>query len=228
MSTALFILGAAATAGLGAAAVIAASKRKELMHELDLPAPGNEPHAKCSAWPKPIVVGHPGKNTEVDAELALMAKVFEAYGVDLSMVTPREVTTMPKAPGGPVAIPPRMYWPAMAMTLVHGFMPLRKQLGAPISLRGYRPQDYNAAVGGTKCSRHQGFDAIDMRAGAKTKALALLAAEMFIQHGAEYRMGLGVYGWPNPSVVHIDLFGRDKPAKWEQAALAIAAVKEAA
>ncbi len=62
-----------------------------------------------------------------------------------------EFFQMPEAPRidgrRPVAIAPRNLWPNAIPTL-RAFDDLRAQWGRPLPIRGYRPVDYNAAVGG--------------------------------------------------------------------------------
>lgn len=180
----------------------------------DAPAP--EPDATQEFGPvdtskkaKPIAVG-PRNDPEIAALITEMRDEFVSQGVDLSVVTPEEVTEMRKAPGRPLAIPPRAYWPMMARTLVEGFMPIRAALGRPINIyNGYRPEDYNEAVGGKPGSRHQWFQAIDMipmgGGAAARRELALLAAAFYVSRGSELKVGFGTYGDPSsPSGVHID------------------------
>ena len=117
-----------------------------------------------------------------------------------------EVTRMPKAPGQPVAIPPREFWPRMARTLRETFMPLRLAVGMPLSVRGYRPPDYNEAVGGAPRSRHQWFEAIDLRVVggslADRQRLALAAAALYVENGRAEKLGFAVY--KDTLTVHFD------------------------
>ena len=164
--------------------------------EPDVLPPSGSSQWPVRALPAPIIVGDP-KNPDVASLLMEMEDLFRAQGVDLSVVTAEEVTRMPKAPGQPVAIPPREFWPRMAQTLRLVFMPLRAAMGKPLSLRGYRPADYNAAVDGAPGSRHQWFEGFDIRVvdgtAADRRRLATLAAQMYAERGAEYQMGLGIY-----------------------------------
>jgi len=95
-------------------------------------------------------------------------------------------------------------------------------MGQPFSLRGYRPADYNDAVGGAEQSRHQDFGGLDIYLVAPNNTsqdrqrLALEAARYFVQWGGKIGMGFGAYGQPTPSNIHIDV-GRSKPATWESA-----------
>ncbi|MCH9680371.1 MAG: hypothetical protein K0V04_02970 [Deltaproteobacteria bacterium] len=146
---------------------------------------------------------------EVAGLLAEMGELFEAEGVDLSVITPAEVTQMPKA-GGAIAIPPPAYWPRMALTLREVFMPLREAMGVPLAVRGYRPPDYNRAVGGAPKSRHQAFEALDIRvAGSHSTAgrrreLAERTAALYRERGGALKLGFGAYGYPIPGNVHVD------------------------
>lgn len=182
----------------------------------DEPVPGPGP----SGWPvytwgdgpkaAPIVVGDQF-DPEVAAQLIQMEGDFASLGVDLSKVSAYEVTRMRKAPGKPAAIPPREYWPRMAQTLREAFMPLRQEIGKPLAIyNGYRPADYNEAVGGAAGSRHQWFEGLDLDVeGSKTadrKKLAALAAQLYLALGDDLEMGFGVYGNnpEYPTNIHID------------------------
>jgi hypothetical protein len=177
---------------------------------------------------KPIMVGDP-LNPEIAAKLAEMDDYFRSMGVDAT-ITAKELTTLPKAPGRPVAIPVRRYWPNMAYTLVQGWNPIRRAMGEPLSVRGYRPPDYNKAVKGAPGSRHQDFSGLDIYAtgGSKSRRrLALVTARLYLdKRDRTHRMGFGAYGRPNSSNVHID-FGwtsSKRPGTWEDGPYYIAEV----
>lgn len=180
---------------------------------------------------KPIMVGDP-RNPEIAALLSEMDDYFRSMGVD-DTITAKEVTTLPKAPGRPVAIPVRIYWPNMAYTLVRGWNPIRRAMDEPLTVRGYRPPDYNKAVTCSKkvagkCvkwttgSRHQDFSGLDIFAsGSKSRRrLALVTARVYMDNDNKTaRMGFGAYGRPTPSNVHID-FGwtsSKRPGTWRDA-----------
>lgn len=163
-----------------------------------------------SRFPTPIAVGSPS-DPEVSGLLEEMDEYFRSEGIDTGLVSAAEVTQMPKAPGKPSAVPPREYWSRMAMTLREVFMPLRASLGVPLAVRGYRPTDYNEAVGGAKGSRHQAFEALDIRisgdanTSAKRRELVDHAARIYSDRGRELKMGFGVYGkLPAPQHIHVD------------------------
>lgn len=177
-------------------------------------------------FPTPIAVGRPD-DPKVAPLLAEMDELFRAEGIDTAVVSAAEVTTMPKAPGQPVAIPPRDYWSRMAGTLRDVFMPLRRALGVPLSVRGYRPPSYNRAVGGAGGSRHQAFEALDIRISgdantvAKRRELVDRAAEIYRDRGRDLKMGFGIYGkLPSPSHIHVDT-GHQRRT-WGDAAKAVA------
>ena len=165
---------------------------------------------------KTIAVGKPS-DPKIAAWLKSMGEVFKQGGVNVAQFSPVEVTTMPKAPGHPVAIPPQQYWPRMITTIVKVAQPLRAEIGVPFSLGGYRPADYNAAVGGKPGSRHQWFEALDIRAKGKTEELKLAAARFFVEHPT-WSIGLGIYS----GNIHVD-FGY-KRRTWEDAKKYIAKV----
>lgn len=160
--------------------------------------------------PEPIIVGDP-KNPEVAALLAEMDDLFTSMGIPREYVSAREVTELPEAPGRPSAIPPRPYWPRMGYTLLYGFLPIRRAMGVPLLLRGYRPPSYNAdrsgepyVPGKDRGSSHMYFEAIDVRAPKDRRRLALVTARWFSRDGVRLRAGFGAYGHPVPSNVHVD------------------------
>ena len=188
----------------GAALVVELLMRGD--REGDPPVAPAEPSP--SGFPVPIAVGRTD-DPDVAPLLEEMGTLFEREGIDLGVITPAEVTMMPSV--GQVAIPPRSYWPRMALTLREVFMPLRKAMGVPLVIRGgYRAPDYNAAVGGEPKSRHQAFEALDIRVASghssadRRKELAQQAAKIYRSRGSELKMGFGVYGFPVPGNIHVD------------------------
>ena len=193
---------------LGAAGLVALASGGN-----DAPSPGAAPGGSqepegggvSGAPPKPIAVGDP-KDPELASLLQQMRDEWASSGVRVDWFDPVELTTMRKAPGRPVAIPPREYWQRMARTLLV-VQELRAELGPLTVYNGYRPADYNKAVGGAKGSRHQWFEAVDMYPtsgeAAQRRTLARAAALLFLRRGHELAMGFGVYGTNTPSV-HVD------------------------
>ena len=122
-----------------------------------------------------------------------------------------EFFRMPEAPRidgrRPVAIAPRNLWPNAIPTL-RAFDDLRAQWGRPLPIRGYRPVDYNAAVGGARRSIHQWGGAIDIKlkqagyTASERQDFAVLAARYTLDNPAA-KWGFGVYNDP-PTTVHLD------------------------
>ncbi|MCH9736089.1 MAG: hypothetical protein K0U78_16310 [Actinomycetia bacterium] len=166
-----------------------------------------------STFPRPLLVSQRG-NPELEALLREMEDDWRSAGIDLSVITPAEVTRLPKAKAGTHAIPPRELWPNMVGTIRDVFMPIRAALGVPVSARGYRPPDYNEAVGGSPGSRHQDFSALDLRS-EKPRDMALAAAKIFAERGVQLDMGFGAYGYPRPSNIHVDTGWRRR--RWRDA-----------
>jgi len=154
--------------------------------------------------PDPALVGNPNLPEIAEALRELEAWLKSQDGVPSSNWTAREITTMPKAPGQPVAIPPRSLWANMVSTL-QIFSRIRRRMGVPLSLRGYRPLDYDRAVGGAKNSTHTYFNALDIRATSPEdkRRLAVIGAQEYLENPEE-KIGLGIYGPTTPSNIHID------------------------
>ncbi len=168
-----------------------------------------------------LAAGPPDK-PEIASYLAEMREFIGAYGIDPTGWTVREILTMPKAPGQPVAIPPRDLWPNIVGTL-ELYAKLRRRMDVPLGLRGYRDKSYNEAVDGAKRSQHLWFGALDVRApkGHKQR-LARETARLYLELEDE-SIGLGIYGYPHPSNIHIDTGYRRR--RWREAAKWIKAVK---
>ena len=164
--------------------------------------------------PDQIAVGQPS-----DPAIARWLDQLDAY---LSREVPREgwsareLTTMPKAPGAPVAIPPRSLWGNMVPTL-RLLGELRRRMGnEPLALRAYRPPDYDRAVAGGGTSLHTYFAAIDIRHPDRRR-LASTAARLVLDRPDE-SIGFGVYGAGpsgSPSNIHLDTGWRRRT--WEHA-----------
>lgn len=157
-----------------------------------------------SAKPKPLYVSERG-DPELESLLQQMDDEFASAGIrDFSAA---EVTKMRKTPGPSYAIPPRSYWPRMIDTL-ELVQSIRDAWGQPISVyNGFRPEDYNKAVGGAPGSRHQWFEAVDLMPTGDRDDFATLVAMRFT--AGEPDMGFGVYGKPgHVTGVHIDTHRR--------------------
>ncbi len=161
----------------------------------------------------PISVGNPGEVRIASLLSEIDALLQDAGVLDFSA---RELTTMPEAPGRPVAIPDRRDWPSLVQ-IAKIAQKIRDQVG-PLNVRGYRPSDYNAAVGGAPGSRHQWGQAIDFKISGKSDADRVEVLRLALETAAsrpELRMGIGAYGSP-PRTVHIDAGGpkNKRPALW--------------
>lgn len=135
--------------------------------------------------------------------------------------TARELCTLPKTPGRHVAIPHRSLWANMIPTLVV-YHDLRRELDVPFSLRGYRPPDYNRKVGGSRNSTHQWFGALDVYAPVPNRQELARAAARYWHADPGLPLGLGIYGHPFSSNIHIDVGLRRRT--WAQAKTWIAEV----
>jgi hypothetical protein len=193
---------------------------------------------------KPIVVGE-ASDPNVAPYLASLATTFINHGVNIQRVSPFALTVMTKAPltdgpdpgsdkSRPVAIPPTEMWEGLA-TVAGIVSQVISQIvinGEHLVWRvtGYRPKDYNAAVGGAPKSRHIYGDAIDVwlptsliangSATQKTEArerLRMAFARYIVAHQNTSGLGFGFGVYTND--IHIDI-GRKKGTivTWEQGA----------
>lgn len=147
---------------------------------------------------KPIASGEysaPG----VAARLAEMDESLRFAGV--VHFNARELCLLRKAKplGKFYAIPPRTMWPKIIATLMRIAEPLREAYGGPLVVKsGWRPADYNGAVGGAPGSRHVRFEAIDLTCDDVDR-LRNLAADLWVRTPDE-PFGLGLYA----GNIHVD------------------------
>lgn len=187
-------------------------EKDEGEHEPPVQAPQQNPDAAVDTLapgtgtpPAAMIAGDP-KDPEIAALLQELQDFLASSGAPLTYASAQEITTLPKgnlySGRRAVAIPPRELWANMVPTLKL-FSEIRKQLGAPISIRAYRPPDYNKAVGGKPRSIHQWFSAMDLYPPAgRHKDLALIAASHYY---SAPKMGFNVYGTTSaPTDTHID------------------------
>ena len=161
--------------------------------------------------PKPVLVG---LRTEPAIAAALAQLDGRLADAGVRWVSAFELCRMPKAPGQPVAIPHPDLVPRILVTLAEVWMPIRQTFGRPIPTRAYRAPAYNAAVGGKSWtgnrigSLHMRFAALDLRcfrmSSGERRRLAAIVADVYLQRGADVRMGFGAYGFPAPHAMHID------------------------
>lgn len=200
--------------------------RREAKDDPNVPDPSPTGTTK---WPKPIYVGRRG-DAQLEELLDDLDAFLRANAIDTSIVSASELTVMPKTDGPAYAIPDRSMWPNIlgASRLV---MEVRHELGFPLRLSGFRPADYNKAVGGAPKSQHVGFRAIDYRPvnehnnTANRRKLALVSGRIFLANPTR-AIGLGLYGYPTPSNGHFDT-GYIRRT-WEETKLYLADLKKVA
>jgi hypothetical protein len=114
--------------------------------------------------------------------------------------TARELCLMPH--NGGYSIPPRSHWPRMKRTIDEVALPIRLAYDGPLNVRGYRDPSYNREVNGSSGSRHQWFEALDLRpaGGGDIRALRRIAIDHFLDH-PKLSIGLGLYA----GNIHIDI-----------------------
>ncbi len=121
--------------------------------------------------------------------------------------TAREVTLLRR--WGVVREPMRATWAAMVPTLQLADM-VREELGHPLAVgSGYRPTDYNSAVGGATNSQHLHNRAVDLDLPTgytdteHRVAFADAVGRLWHEYSGTLKMGMGVYE-DNPRRIHID------------------------
>lgn len=150
--------------------------------------------------PKPAVL-YVGKRGDPDLEALLADMNDDLAAVGVRNFKADELTRLRKTDGPAYAIPDRAFWPRLIRTalVVQGW---RDEIGEPIVVyNGFRPTDYNRAVGGGKYSAHQWAEALDTYVRGDKDRYALIAARAYVERGRALRMGLGVY---TDLEVHVD------------------------
>ena len=159
----------------------------------------------------PLYVSKRG-DPELEALLTELDDYLRAEGVD-DTLSAAEVTKMHKTSGPSYAIPDRKYWPNMARTGREIWNPFRRHRGRPATVyNGYRPTDYNAAVGGASGSRHQDFAALDVSADKRDK---LFLGGIYAARARELDMGYGAYKGPRAHFDAGDGSHPRRPTTWE-------------
>jgi len=161
---------------------------------------------EVGSWPppEPILTARPSEGYAA-TWLERLEEFLEGELGSRTGWTARELCTLPKTPGRQVAIPPTVLWENMVPTL-RIYQELRAELGVPFSIRGYRPLAYNRSpkVNGSRRSVHMWFAALDVYAPVSNRQdLARAAARYFDAH-PDLDLGLGIYGHPWSSNIHID------------------------
>lgn len=96
----------------------------------------------------------------------------------------------------PFAAPPAAMWPEIVPTLALLRDEVVPLVGPVEVVSGFRTERYNARAGGSKGSRHKGFEAVDVvprRSWSRT-ALHEALLGLWSGHGPARKMGLGLYG----------------------------------
>ena len=121
----------------------------------------------------------------------------------------KEVLTLARA-GIVAPVPPEELWENILSALTVA-MVIRKKMGCPLLVgNGYRPAKLNRAVGGSKRSQHVTFRALDLdlpsryQSRARQERFYKIAAEIYLDHGRELKMGLGIYRPNKGTRIHID------------------------
>lgn len=193
---------------------------------------------------KPPAAWVAGQEDECSYEMGLLERYLDARGLTGHGWSIWELCRLPKGSGArPVAVPPSGLWPNIVPTL-RVYEALRAAMGEPLMLRCYRPPDYNRAVKGASQSLHMWFAALDVYAPVDDRqALAHLAASVYLAGDDVWRkpatamreeiqaikgdletLGLGIYGYPWPSNIHIDTGWRRRT--WDDAKAYIDEVKQ--
>lgn len=142
-----------------------------------------------------------GNAHEVSGYLEDMDKLLLNAGV--TNFTARELFRLRKVTPAKYAIPPLSLWANLVNVCKHVAEPLRARVGVPLLVvNGYRPTDYNEAVGGAPHSSHLKGYALDVTVGdvdgdrdvdGEDKAiLRAHAADLFVELDGQ-PIGVGFY-----------------------------------
>ena len=208
------VAGAAVTSGAAAYWLVRALQRKRLEEtprppERLEPPPARPqptrsncdvPHTDTFEEHAPFVRGSKGQVQEVSDQLR--AFLVEC-GATMSYLSMKELTYLPRA--DEYAIPARVLWPRLART-VRVWERIRSRFRSPIEITSaYRPADYNRRVDGTPRSLHVLAAALDFTVEPpKRERLARVALEVFHERGTVDAVGLGIYGYPQITHLHLD------------------------
>lgn len=177
-------------------------------------------YVRPTAQPEDVVELAEGTSTEPIAygtlqEVAPLLREYEDYlrsqGVNLDWFSAEELTKLSKT--GKYAIPPKHLWDEMVRTIIFAAQPIRQEFGDPIRIyNAYRPRWYNKMVKGAKGSLHIRNAALDLipYEYSQRRRLAEIAARYIIENGDKYRMGMGIYNYPNMTGVHVDALVRKR------------------
>ncbi len=134
-------------------------------------------------------------------------KFLKANGI--KHFSAKEVLTLARA-GIVAPVPPKRMWKNILPALMLAEA-IRKKMGCPLLVgNGYRPKALNKQVGGSKRSQHITFRALDLdlpkkhQSRAKQERFYKVAAEMYLNLGKEFKIGLGIYRPNKGTRIHID------------------------
>lgn len=135
--------------------------------------------------------------------------LFKDVGIE--HFSAKEVCQMRRAKNA-IAIPPRKFWERIIPALLLA-EEIRSLIECPLQVgNGYRPRDYNKAVGGSMFSQHIQFRALDLDLSKWRGIEGIVlqetfyetACEIFLSRGKELKMGLGLYRHNRGTRIHID------------------------
>lgn len=128
------------------------------------------------------------------------------YRMEITHFSVEEILTLRRA-GLKAPEPPREIWHRIIPTLRLA-EELRDIVGPLIVGNGYRPKDLNKRVGGSRTSRHIHFQALDLdlveRTSVNQELFYEAACEIYLNRGADLKMGIGLYRPWRGNRVHID------------------------
>ena len=160
-----------------------------------------------------------GRESVVRTHAEALGEYLRSCGATMEKITVRELTWLPRV--GEYAIPARELWPRVART-VRVWERIRSRFSAPIEITSaYRPSDYNRTVGGQPESLHVMGAALDFTVEpARREQLVRAALAVFHERGPTDAIGLGVYGYPAVTHIHMDT-GREyrvfqQTPRWRQ------------
>lgn len=179
----------------------------------DTPPPPKAPQPQSSSTACDVPIGGEfvvipplkrGRWGDLRDAAAQLEEYLRSCGASMHHISTRELTALPRT--GDFAIPARELWPRVVRT-VRVWERIRERFGSPIMITsGYRPEQYNRAIGGVAQSMHVMGAALDFTVDdvAKREQLAKIALDVFHERGPVDAIGLGIYGYPSVSHIHLD------------------------
>lgn len=232
--------GLAIASGLATVGILAFGRRKVAPDDggEDDEAGGDE---MPSSSTKPMAVGE-ATDPSVAPLLAALQAEFDMAGIqrftsfDLVVMSKAPLTDGPD-PGAdklrPVAIPPKAMWgPMVAAAKVVDDVAVSQLADVSLRFTGYRPVDYNKAVGGAPNSAHIRGTAIDvwlgkdLLASKDSKAIKAARERLKMAYARRYvaggKIGFGVY----TNDIHFDVDDKSGRRTWGDASTWVAKAKK--